>query len=27
LACISTRKAIWKAPVTTLPNTLFIVAF
>jgi hypothetical protein len=24
LACISARKAIWKAPTTTLPNTLLI---
>ena len=24
LACISTRKAIWKTPATILPNTLFI---
>ena len=25
LACISARKAIWKAPATTLPNTLLII--
>jgi hypothetical protein len=24
LACISARKVIWKAPATTLPNTLLI---
>jgi hypothetical protein len=24
LACISARKAIWKAPATTLPNTLYM---
>jgi hypothetical protein len=24
LACISTRKAIWKTPATTLPNTLYV---
>jgi hypothetical protein len=24
LACISARKTIWKAPATTLPNTLRI---
>jgi hypothetical protein len=24
LACISARKAIWKAPATTLPNTLIV---
>ena len=27
LACISARKAIWKAPATTLPNTLLIFLF
>jgi len=26
LACISAQKAIWKAPATTLPNTLKIIA-
>jgi hypothetical protein len=25
LACISARKAIWKAPATTLPNTLLVL--
>jgi hypothetical protein len=24
LACISAWKAIWKAPATTLPNTLYV---
>jgi hypothetical protein len=25
LACISARKAIWKATITTLPNTMIIL--